>query len=68
MGVGDASPLEGTKSPSKSVWRRASRKDYRNICDSPRDGKRREVSQGREDTRDNVQRGRLEPAHAVDKV
>lgn len=43
---GAASPPERMKSPGMHAWRRVSRKDCRNICDGPRNGKR-----GRRDTR-----------------
>lgn len=43
---GNDSPPERMKSPGKHAWRTVSRKDCRNICDGPRNGKR-----GRRDTR-----------------
>lgn len=68
---GDANPPEGMRSPSDSVWRRVSRKDGRNICNRPKDETREGGKAGREEwveTRDHVQRGRLEPVHAMDKL
>lgn len=54
---GNASPPERTKSPGKHAWRGVSRKYCTN----------KGGEEGKEGC-DHLQRGRLEPAGAVDKV